>query len=511
MWSGIRRNQSRRAGIGAALLLACGSLGCLGAAAPAAFASPSPDQAIAELNTWRGELGESAVSTAPVAPWNTGCQHHDNYEHVNGNTLTHVESSGNPGYTSDGAEAGPDSVLALSAGPSPPPDAALLPGPTWDAAVFHRAALLQPRLAQVGFDSSDFADGGANWSFDCLWLQNQPGDPPGPQAVDDGRTAADLSLYPSPANGAYNVPTSFPAGSESPDPATESGVPGGAKLGWLINVEINGPWSSGGSGFVVAAHGVTATLAPDGTANFVPLVVSQCGPSGCGDSGGTTLGIYFQGGFGIFPTQPLAPDTVYRVVLTGGTVTDQSSQVDYPIPPGYSWCFSTGPTYSPSADCAPPTSAAEEPVHPNASTVPSRGGGGSSSTPGGGTRTLKATVGGERVTATVPAPGACVTAPGPLHLSVSVSRIKGSKASAVRFARGEVFVDRGIRHGRRGAAAPNRRIRRLPANVGVGLEGYASGSHELRIVLDFRPATKAGHGRHRGDLTRTLAEKFQIC
>jgi hypothetical protein len=334
-----------------------------------ASANPTPDQAVAELNTWRAEVGESPVSTTTLAAWNTGCQHHNNYEHVNGDALTHDELSGNPGYTTDGAQAGTDSVLAYRLGiGAAVSDAELLPGPAWDPAVFHRAGLLEPRLGQIGFDASTFTTGSSVVSFDCLWLQNF--DPAPPQAIDNTHTTPALTLYPSPANGAYHVPTTFPAGTEAPDPATETGVPPGADLGWLINVEVNGPWASAGFGFTAFAHGVTATLAPDGSTNTVPVVVSQCGPGGCGAGGGTTLGSYFEGGFGIFPTQPLAENTTYRVVLNGGTVTDLGAHVDYPIAPGTSWCFSTGATYTTSADCAPPTAAAEEPANDNASTLP---------------------------------------------------------------------------------------------------------------------------------------------
>ena len=357
--------QARRLRAALVALLACSAL-----APSVAAAAPTPDQAVAELNTWRTQVGESPVSTTTVAAWNTGCQHHNNYEHVNGNTLTHVEASGNPGYTADGEQAGRDSVLSYAtAFGSPRPDPALLPGPTWDPAVFHRAALLAPRLGQVGFDSTTVVGGSTYTTFNCLWLQNLDATPP--QALDNTRTTPALSLYPSPANGAYHVPTTFPAGTESPDPATETGVPSGSALGWLINVEINGPWAAGNFGFTAFAHDVTATLAPDGSAGSVPVVVSQCGAGGCG--GGTSLGAYFEGGFGIFPTQPLAANTTYRVVLTGGTVTDLGAHVDYPIPAGTSWCFSTGATYTPSADCAPPTTAAEEVTNVNASTLPSVG------------------------------------------------------------------------------------------------------------------------------------------
>jgi hypothetical protein len=374
--SGENRIVGRGTLVAAVLLCACALLACAIAAA-GAEADPTPEAALAELNSWRAEMGESAVASPTVSNWNTGCEHHDFYEHEdNGNHLAHEEPAG-PGHTSDGDEAAKNSVLAaaFSTG-APVPDANLLPGPTWDAAVFHRAQLLAPRLAQTGFHSTTFQEGGNFLSFTCMRTLG---------ASNESIKTPGLSLYPSPANGAYAVPTTFPAGTESPDPAKETGVPAGSTLGWLLNVEINGPWESAGSGYVVSAHGVTATLAPDGTMNFVPLVVSECGPSGCGGGGGTADGNFFEGGFGLFPTQALAPNTTYRVALTGGAVTDTHSHVDYPLT-GYSWCFSTGASYAVSADCSAPTTAAQEPSAPNASTAPnftvpaSPGGGGAGGT-----------------------------------------------------------------------------------------------------------------------------------
>lgn len=355
--------------IGFALLLA---LGALVIASPAALADPTPAQAIAELNSWRAQVGEQPVSTTDVAAFDTGCQHHNNYEQVQQPqpTLTHPETMGNPGYTSDGAVAGPDSVLAEEISePSATPDSHMLPGPVWDAAVFHRAALLQPRLANTGFNSSTFDDAGAFYSWQCMWVQNGENPPyDNVNAIDNTRTTTALTLYPSPANGAYDVPTTFP-GDESPNPATDSAVTPGATLGWLMNVEINGPWSDGGFGDFVAAHNVTATLEPDGTSNQVPVAVSQCGPSGCGGSGGTTLGLYFNGGFGIFPERPLAANTLYHATATG-TVTDFQQSKDYPF--NISWCFSTSSSYKTSSDCHASMTGAG----PEAATGLSPGGGG---------------------------------------------------------------------------------------------------------------------------------------
>jgi hypothetical protein len=347
-------------------LLALG-LALAGLDVPAALADPTPDQAIAELNAWRAQLGEGVVSSTSVSVWNTGCQHHNNYEQQH-NTLTHFETDTNPanGFTADGSTAGPDSVLGEDiSSPRPTPDAKLLPAPVWDGAIFHRVAVLEPRLAHVGYNATTFGAGnGPFTSWTCLWDQNTerpPYDGTTPAAIDNTRTTSSLTLYPSPANGSFDVPTRFPGG-ESPDPGTETGV-NGATLGWLLSVEINGPWSDGGFGGLVWANGVTAILEPDGTTNTVPVVVSECGSLGCGypcsgatcgtPVGGTALGPHLAGNFGIFPLRPLAANTTYRVSVSG-TVTDNSGPsgpVSTPFS-NFSWCFSTGPSYTPSSDCA---------------------------------------------------------------------------------------------------------------------------------------------------------------
>jgi hypothetical protein len=230
--------------------------------------------------------------------------------------------------------------------------------------------LLQPRLANTGFNSSTFSDSGAFYSFQCMWVQNKQSDPSTlntPPAIDQTHTTPTLTLYPSPANGSYDVPTTFPGG-ESPNPASETNVPPGATLGWLMNVEINGPWTDS---YFASAHGVSASIEPDGTSKHVPYAISECGPSGCGAAGGTSLGLYFAGGFGIFPTQPLAGNTLYHVSATG-TVTDQLTAKDYPF--SISWCFSTGSSYTPTSDCHASTTGAGPEVITGASPAPPQAG-----------------------------------------------------------------------------------------------------------------------------------------
>jgi hypothetical protein len=372
---------------------------CALARVGAVQADPTAAQAVAELNAWRAQVGESLVSTTTVSAWNTGCQHHNAYEQDH-QTLTHFETDTNPasGYTTDGAEAGPDSVLGEDrSSPNATPDSRLLPGPVWDSAVFHRAAVLEPRLAQIGYDSSTFApasSGGFYTSWTCLWDQNLSGEmPPQPPALDSTRTTPGVTLYPSPANGAFDVPTTFPAGTEEPDPGQETGLLPNATLGWLLNVEINGPWANAGGGGIVWTHGVTVTLEPDGTSAVVPVVVSQCGTGPCAPSGstcstatnGTAYGCYFGGGFGVFPKQALADNTTYHVAASG-TLTDDtnpSTPVIYPI--SLQWCFSTGLTYTPSGDCAASTTGAgAEPAVPPPNLSVSLTGSGSGTVAGSG-------------------------------------------------------------------------------------------------------------------------------
>jgi hypothetical protein len=471
--------------------------------APAvASAAPTPEQAAAELNVWRAEVGETPVATPTNATLDTGCADHDNYEHMNGNTLSHVETNGDPGFSTLGSEAGVDSVLAETVGPAS--DAALLPGPVWDAGVFHRAALLQPRLALTGFDATAFG----SVTFACMWIQNQSAQDPAP-VMDNTRTTPGLALYPSPANGAYHVPTVFPAHTESPDPAQETGVPPGATLGWLLNVEINGPWADGQFGNLAYAHDVTATLAPDGTTNDVPVVVSQCGSSGCFGGGGTSEGIFFQGGFGIFPTQPLAANTTYRVVLTGGAVTDTQDGVQDPVA-GFSWCFSTGATYTVSPDCAAPTTAAEEVSHPNASTAvsvtpttPSTGtppGTGPGGVPGAPGATGPGGTGPGTSPGTSPGTGSGPpgTGPGTGHRGARPST-RGSLLTGLRRRHPRLVLRL---HAASGAAA----IRRVAITLPHGL----SLAHRPAALRSGVQVTSAGHRaraslrRHRRVLTVTL-------
>ncbi|MDQ4042060.1 MAG: hypothetical protein M3141_09980, partial [Actinomycetota bacterium] len=262
-------------------------VGGLAGGSPAA-ADPTPARAYGDLSAWRAELGEAPVTAVSsehptYAPWDSGCQQHNQYQALNGWAMTHEQDADNPGATEGGARAAPNSVLAQHGSfPNPVPDSRMLPRAAWEAAIYHRMALIEPRLNRIGYDAETFEPtAGRTYytSFVCLW--SQTGQDEEPSAFDNTRTTPELTLYPSPANGASNVPTRFGA-NETPNPADEAGVPAD-QLGWLLSVSHNGPWRDQA---FASAHSVSATLAADAApAERVPVAISQCGPAGCFTAG----------------------------------------------------------------------------------------------------------------------------------------------------------------------------------------------------------------------------------
>jgi hypothetical protein len=306
------RARRLRSAIPAALLLA--AFGGAGTAE-----AITPEQARVSLNAWRAQVGLAAV-TSTVPAWSTGCQHHDNYMSHHG--LRHDENPADPEYTSDGAAAGSQSVLAQGFGDPTPRG-------IWNESIFHRVPLLDPRLRNIGFDQS--------LGFACLWSQKFDGT--APFALDNSPAARtpSLKLYPSPANGEQNVPTAFTA-FESPGPHTEDGVQPSDHLGWLLSVGVNGPWADANFGYKVNTSVSQSTLAPASGGTAVPLAKRQFGTPK------TTLGIYMHEGFGLFPRQILQTGRTYRVKVSG-TVHTPSGDLAFT---NFTWTFRTaGPNHDP--------------------------------------------------------------------------------------------------------------------------------------------------------------------
>jgi hypothetical protein len=263
-------------------------------AAAAAASDPTPEAALADLNAMRAEAGVPAVDSLR-ADWNQGCAQHNRYEaHAGG--LSHQEDHGSSYYTPEGEDAAQNSVLA--GGQS-------LPRAAWVDAVYHRSGLLQPRLRVSGFDASS--------GNTCMRIYGGVDDSPA------ARTPV-LTLYPWPPDGATGQPTEF-TGGESPSPEQDVG---GSHLGFLLSVAVNGPWEQSTS---PASDVVNASLtADDGTS--VRLGIS--------DRDSTFGSAYLDGGFGLFPLDPLRPGTHYTAHADGVVDAEGTS---YPF--SYDWHFMT--------------------------------------------------------------------------------------------------------------------------------------------------------------------------
>lgn len=115
--------------------------------AGAAQAGVGPRNAQRDLNAMRVTSGLPAVHKFK-GRWNRGCRLHNRYMRATGE-FGHSERRTSPYYSRAGARAAGASVLAQ---PS------LLPSAAWGDTVYHRLAILQPRLRRAGFaGSSGFA------------------------------------------------------------------------------------------------------------------------------------------------------------------------------------------------------------------------------------------------------------------------------------------------------------------------------------------------------------------
>ncbi|MGH2906318.1 MAG: CAP domain-containing protein [Solirubrobacterales bacterium] len=255
----------------AACLIACALL----LAAPRAGARATPSRAFNDLNSMRVLAGVPRVKTFP-GRLNRGCRMHNRYMHATGR-FGHTERRGSAFYSRSGARAAAASVIAQ-------PSA--LPSAAWGDTVYHRLAMLQPRLRRSGYSGS--------YGYACLQVLSGIG----------ASRASRVELYSWPPNGAVGLNPVFDA-NESPDPLADA--PGATDLGTPITVNLNGPWKN----WRLARSSVTsATLVSDLGAP-VPLSIADMSAANAA---------YLQGGFALLPRAALAENTGYTVTAQGYAV-----------------------------------------------------------------------------------------------------------------------------------------------------------------------------------------------
>lgn len=267
--------EARRGTLGIAVLAA---LACALPVAPAAAATPAA--IIASLNAQRSASWLPAGITQRPS-WSRACNLHDRYEHLNGDVLTHVEQRGRPGYTSEGAFAARNSVLANV------PTAWDLFDP-FESAPLHLDQLLGPGLSVVGADDSIYSEGGETLHLSCVttfpgYLRRAPRSP---------------RIYTYPGNGARIYPAEVAF--ELPiTPGQAAGLPPSARTGPYIYVFAFG-------------RGVRSARI---------LRASVTGPAGrvaikTVDDGNRRIGAYLNPGGIVIPTAPLVAGDRYSASVT---------------------------------------------------------------------------------------------------------------------------------------------------------------------------------------------------
>lgn len=261
--------------LGAALLVAC--LAC--ALLPCAAGAVSSAQAIAWLNAQREANGIPAGIT-DNPEWDAGCQAHMRWWAENPNASNpHIETPGTPGYTTAGAFAGANAVLAQGSEWAVSTQYPWHAANPWEHAPIHLMQLLGAELSVTGFAPT------------CMitWAGYQRTPPATPQ----------LLAYP--GNG-----TSFIYASERAEewpftPAAFVGLQQGGLTGPYLYVL---GWGTG-RGRITAA----SLNGPGG-----PVEVRTVDDYTTGSLG--ELGSYLPPGGIVIPVKPLAPSTTYTASVT---------------------------------------------------------------------------------------------------------------------------------------------------------------------------------------------------
>ena len=271
-------------------------------ASPAvASSTPSADQGVASLNTLRSRVGLLPVKHDRAQ--SAGCQRHAAYyaltKHVG-----HDEVPGDPGYTASGDEAARTSNLVYQ-------ETDFVGADDWTEAVYHRIAMLHPRLADSGY----WAENG----IACLGVLGEM----------RGPTVKQLTAYPYPVDGQQGVAISFPC-NERPNPcAAVKGASAKQPTGTLLSVQFDVPQDS-----VDATTVTSATVTADGAAEPIGAVVQDARDE---------IAPYLRGGLAIIPRAPLEIGTWYTGHVTGVVSSSDVEDGTVETPFNVSWRFQTGP------------------------------------------------------------------------------------------------------------------------------------------------------------------------
>ncbi|MEI2702875.1 MAG: CAP domain-containing protein [Baekduia sp.] len=285
-----------------ALICAAGLVAGFAAAAQAAVSTPRVTDGVASLNALRARVGVLPVRAD--AEMTADCRSHAAYYALTGH-IGHEEIPGDSGYTASGDRGARSSNLAYGQG-------AFTGAGDWTPAVYHRIAMLHPRLATSGY-----------WAENGIACLGVLGDVRGP-------SVSQLTAYPYPADGQQGLPVSFGC-NERPDPCTVyPGASAKKPIGSILSLQFDGPADD-----IDATTVTSATLTADDADAPVVTTVQ--------DSESGQIAPYLRGGTAVIPRRPLTPSTWYTARVTG---TVASSDVETGVteePFDVTWRFQTAP------------------------------------------------------------------------------------------------------------------------------------------------------------------------
>lgn len=260
--------------LAAAIFAICIVLAAL-AFVPNADARYSPRAALNDLNAMRAGSALPRVS-ALSGKWNRGCRLHNRYMRRTGD-FSHSQSRASRYYSRLGAQAAARSVIA---------EPGRLPTVAFGETIYHRLALLQPRLRRTGYSS--------DYGFTCLQVLG------GVSNAASARTP-DVTTFAWPPNGSQGHAPIFRK-NEWPDPRNDA--PGATQLGTPITFAVNGPWKY----WQIAKSRVSTASLTSELGQSIAVSVSDVN---------SPNGPYLQGGFALLPRRGLAANTWFTATANG--------------------------------------------------------------------------------------------------------------------------------------------------------------------------------------------------
>jgi hypothetical protein len=124
-----------------------------------------------------------------------------------------------------------------------------------------------------------------------------------------------------------------------------------------------------------------------------------------------------------------------------------------------------------------------------------------------------ATLGNQHISLTSPSPQACVAAP--KRLTVRLTSTTRSKGTKLKFSSAAFYIDRGVKHRRRGGKRttykPNATARHLPVSLGLSVAKLKPGSHTLKVVVSYKQSKIRNGVKQTVTVSKTLRVKFAVC